>query len=119
MDRDEGHIVYYSGSDSHKNTDSENAQWSQGTKVMKRSFETKTPIRVLRGWKGIPGLAPAVGFRYDGLYEIKAMDTKAINKNGGAYVRFTLKRCRGQHDIATDRPTQAEKEAFRTCSKIA
>ena len=86
---------------------------------MKRSYEDKKAIRVIRSNKGASNFSPAAGFRYDGLYLIEDMDTTAKNKNGGAYVRFTLKRRDDQDPIPVNRPTQAEKDAFRTLRDLA
>jgi hypothetical protein len=70
------------------------------------------PIRVIRGsgagWAG----APAVGLRYDGLYQITGEEMRH-NAKGGLYVRFRLERPRtGQPALDTARahPTSAERE---------
>lgn len=76
LDRDEGEILYYSGSASHSN---ENplapAPSSSGTKALIVSMASRRPVRVLRsggalGSKNSSPFAPSCGIRYDGLYEI-------------------------------------------------
>ena len=78
---------------------------------MRVSYAHHRPVRVIRSGKAEGKFAPRKGLRYDGLYTIEA---EAIEKNakGGAYVRFTLKRCPGQKDIDASRPNQQEREVF-------
>lgn len=111
MDRDEGNIIYYSGSNSHANTDPNNAHISNGTKSLQRSMLDNRQLRVLRNASGHSQYAPAVGIRYDGLYKI-VTEEKRYNMNGGAYLRFKLARQDGQPPIDLSRPNQMEKTAF-------
>ncbi|MDX2936927.1 YDG/SRA domain-containing protein [Streptomyces ipomoeae] len=46
---------------------------------LKRSFERKYPIRVIRGYEGDARYSPPKGYRYDGLFRITAIRT-AISK---------------------------------------
>jgi hypothetical protein len=71
-----------------------------------RSFETRKPVRVLRGdskWK----YAPRVGYRYDGLYEVVEKGT-GRNKEGGAYIWVKLVRLANQDPIDTKKPTASQ-----------
>lgn len=43
--------------------------------AMKRSYERKHPIRVIRGYEGDPRYSLPDDYRYDGLYEITAIRT--------------------------------------------
>jgi SAD/SRA domain len=43
----------------------------RGNKALAVSAETKTPVRVIRGYKLDNDFAPATGYRYDGLYEVR------------------------------------------------
>ncbi|MFC7265020.1 YDG/SRA domain-containing protein [Streptomyces lutosisoli] len=51
----------------------------QDNASLKRSYERKHPIRVIRGWKGDARYSPINCYRYDGLYEITAIRT-AVSK---------------------------------------
>jgi hypothetical protein len=43
--------------------------------ALKRSYERKYPIRVIRGYEGDEHYSPAKGYRYDGLYRVTAVRT--------------------------------------------
>lgn len=111
MDKDEGHIIYYSGSNSHENEDRNTPHISNATKSLQRAMLDNRNIRVLRSAKGDSRFAPCVGIRYDGLYKIVA-DEKRFNAKGGAYLRFKHVRQGGQVDIDLTRPDQMERQAF-------
>jgi len=111
MDKDEGKVIYYSGSNSHENVDPNTPHVSNGTKSLQRSMKDSRKIRVLRNAKGDSHHAPSVGVRYDGLYKIIA-EEKRFNAKGGAYLRFKLVRQEGQADIDHTRPNHQEKRAF-------
>jgi hypothetical protein len=111
MDKDEGHIIYYSGSNSHENEDRDTPHISNATKSLQRAMLDNRNIRVLRSAKGDSRFAPCVGIRYDGLYKIVA-EEKKFNAKGGAYLRFRLVRQGGQVDIDLTRPDQRERQAF-------
>lgn len=111
MDKDDGNIIYYSGSNSHANTDPNAPHISNGTKSLQRSMLDNRQIRVLRGASSHSQYAPAVGIRYDGLYKI-GTEEKRYNTNGGAYLRFKLVRQDGQPAIDLSRPNLREKNAF-------
>ena len=111
LDKDEGDILYYSGSDSNSNLDPANPIITHFTKALQQSRRDGRPIRVLRTSAGRAAHCPSKGIRYDGLYRIIA-EGVAKNMKGGAYVRFKLAREGNQADMDLSRPTQAEKEVF-------
>ncbi|OCF43615.1 hypothetical protein I317_02506 [Kwoniella heveanensis CBS 569] len=75
--------------------------------ALKRSAETKLPVRVIRGFK-LPSLyAPETGYRYDGLYVVeKAWMAKGLTK-GLKVCRYAFKRVEGQSEL----PMRSEEEA--------
>lgn len=111
LDKDDGNILYYSGSNSALNEDPANPVLTHATKAMQRSYNDHRPIRVLRTAGGMWYNCPAKGIRYDGLYRIVAAGT-AKNKWGGAYMRFKLVREANQRNIDLSRPTLTEKDVF-------
>lgn len=111
MDKDEGNVIYYSGSNSHQNEDRDTPHISNATKSLQRAMLDNRHIRVLRSAKGDSRFAPAVGIRYDGLYKIVG-EEKRWNAKGGAYLRFKLVRVDGQAGIDTARPDLGERRAF-------
>lgn len=118
LDEDRGDTLYYSGSDSHDNTDPKKAaDSSTGTLALKASLRTQRPVRVLRaagfgGKRGGSSWRPTVGIRYDGRYRVDKMILKTNNK-GGLYEQFKLVRLPGQPAIdRVSRPTAAEKRDF-------
>jgi len=67
--------------------------------AIKRSAETKKPIRVIRGYKLPSPYAPVEGYRYDGLYIVeKAWMGKGLTK-GLKVCRYAFKRVEGQPDL--------------------
>ncbi|KAI5867476.1 PUA-like domain-containing protein [Durotheca rogersii] len=105
LDDDRGDTLYYSGSNSHSNTDpTRPAPSSSGTKALKASLATGNPVRVLRSGgpqssKKNPWL-PDCGLRYDGLYRVVALRVRT-NTNGGLYEQFVLQREPGQASLDT------------------
>ncbi|EJD47651.1 hypothetical protein AURDEDRAFT_102357 [Auricularia subglabra TFB-10046 SS5] len=64
---------------------------------MKKSVETKNPVRVIRGYRLQSEWAPASGYRYDGLYRVeKAWMEQGLNQGGFQVCKFALKRIDGQ-----------------------
>ncbi|KAL1739208.1 PUA-like domain-containing protein [Schizophyllum fasciatum] len=62
---------------------------------LKKSCETKRPVRVIRGFKLDSVYAPAEGYRYDGLYTVeKAYRERGLQ--GFLVCKFALKRVPGQ-----------------------
>ncbi|KAH8675276.1 PUA-like domain-containing protein [Xylariales sp. PMI_506] len=105
LDRDEGDILYYSGSNSHDNSDPNRpAPSSNMTKALRVSYLRGKPVRVLRSAganiaKGWNKYSPSCGIRYDGLYQI----TETLlpkNPKGGLYEQFKLVRLQGQPSLA-------------------
>lgn len=67
--------------------------------AIKRSAETKKPIRVIRGYKLPSPYAPATGYRYDGLYVVeKAWMGKGPTK-GLKVCRYAFKGVEGQPEL--------------------
>ena len=111
LDKDEGDILYYSGSDSNTNIDPANPIITHYTKALQKSRRDYRPIRVLRTSAGRAAHCPSKGIRYDGLYRIIS-EGISRNTRGGAYVRFKLVREGNQADMDLSRPTQDEKAVF-------
>ena len=111
LDKDEGDILYYSGSDSNANTDAATPIVTHFTKALQQSRRDSRSIRVLRTSAGKAAHCPSKGIRYDGLYRIIA-EGIARNMRGGAYVRFKLAKEMNQADMDLSRPTQEEREVF-------
>ncbi|KAI9881635.1 MAG: hypothetical protein M1830_000200 [Pleopsidium flavum] len=111
LDADYGDLLYYSGSQSHDNTNPTTPVISNATKALQRSLENGKVVRVLRTSGGDSNLCPSVGLRYDGLYQVKQQETRK-NRRGGAYLRFRLERVVGQPPIDRARPTRAEKRDY-------
>ena len=111
LDKDEGNILYYSGSDSNANENPANPIITHYTKALQKSRRDYRPIRVLRTSAGRAAHCPSKGIRYDGLYRIIA-EGISRNTKGGAYVRFKLVREGNQADMDLSRPTQEEKAVF-------
>lgn len=91
LDRDEGNIIWYSGSHSHEHKDPVELYDSDATKLLLHSLErSDRPVRVLRK-KNDNHWAPQFGLRYDGLYGV--VDCRvARNGLGGVYRQFKLER---------------------------
>lgn len=61
--------------------------------MLKRSSETKKPVRVIRGFKLKSPYAPSEGYRYDGLYRVEqAWMEKGLNPKGYLVCKFAFKR---------------------------
>ncbi|KAI1203491.1 hypothetical protein F5X97DRAFT_330171 [Nemania serpens] len=105
LDTDNGDTLYYSGSNSHENTDPQRAApASQGTKALHASNATNNPVRVLRSGgsfntRNQNRYLPSCGLRYDGLYSVVAFRQRK-NRNGGLYDQFKLERLPGQTPLA-------------------
>ncbi|KAI1645784.1 PUA-like domain-containing protein [Daldinia loculata] len=131
LDNDQGDILYYSGSNSHKNEDPfQSVPSSAGTKALKASLQTRHPVRVLRS--GGPHSSnnnrwlPECGIRYDGLYQVVGWRERKNKKGkniwynedaanfriGGLYEQFRLCRDPGQpplEDLRRTSPTAQQK----------
>ncbi|KAL9716215.1 hypothetical protein Ac2012v2_000661 [Leucoagaricus gongylophorus] len=65
--------------------------------MLRRSCETKNPVRVVRGFKARSKYAPIEGYRYDGLYRVeKAWSEKGLNPKGYLVCKYAFKRLAGQ-----------------------
>ena len=111
LDRDNGNILYYSGSKSHDNEDALNPIIATSTRALQTSKRESRSVRVIRAAGGNTKYAPSVGFRYDGLYKI-IEEERPKNRKGGRYVRFTLVRNIGQAEIDLSRPSRQERAIF-------
>ncbi|KAF2206800.1 hypothetical protein CERZMDRAFT_115541 [Cercospora zeae-maydis SCOH1-5] len=119
LDKDEGDVVYYSGTAAHDNEDpNKPAKSSTGTRILHASLRHQRPLRLLRTSKAVLPWAPAEGIRYDGLYKVAALDT-AWNKKGGAYERFKLVRQKDQISLTEcqKRPTKEELRHFNLINR--
>ncbi|KAJ3750316.1 PUA-like domain-containing protein [Lentinula detonsa] len=68
--------------------------------ALKRSSETKKPVRVIRGFKSRSNYAPTEGYRYDGLYVVEsAWMEKGLNPKGYLVCKYLFKRLPGQPPI--------------------
>ncbi|KAF9069050.1 PUA-like domain-containing protein [Rhodocollybia butyracea] len=69
--------------------------------ALKRSSETRKPVRVIRGFKSASNYAPIEGYRYDGLYVVeKAWMEKGLNPKGYLVCKYLFKRLPHQPPIA-------------------
>ncbi|WWC65081.1 uncharacterized protein I303_107695 [Kwoniella dejecticola CBS 10117] len=67
--------------------------------ALKKSSETRKPVRVIRGFKLPSVYAPAEGYRYDGLYTVeKAWMARGLTK-GLKVCRYAFKRVEGQEPL--------------------
>ncbi|AAW41176.2 conserved hypothetical protein [Cryptococcus deneoformans JEC21] len=67
--------------------------------ALKRSAETRNPVRVIRGFKLQSKYAPPTGYRYDGLYVVeKAWMAKGLT-NGLMVCRYAFKRMDDQEPL--------------------
>ena len=108
-DIDDGDIIRYCGTSGKQGT------ISRGTAHLKKTFELKNPIRVLRS-SALPkenAFRPVKGIRYDGLYQI--VEDELLDSETVMY-RFVLKRYEGQDPIRCTgveaRPTGEELAAW-------
>jgi SAD/SRA domain len=109
VDKDNGDSLIYCAPGAQDATSKDADDESRGAKLLLKSFETKKPVRVLRGntkWRG----SPYCGYRYDGLYEVVGKGT-AKNDKSGMYTWFELERLSGQDNIQKRIPKKAERDA--------
>ncbi|MEU5278857.1 YDG/SRA domain-containing protein [Streptomyces asoensis] len=81
-DDDHWMVMKYTGASEGKDRDSDTGRllrsqsWTLvDNAALKRSYERKYPIRVLRGYEGDERYSPPKGYRFDGLFEITAIRT--------------------------------------------
>ncbi|KAG1866870.1 PUA-like domain-containing protein [Suillus subluteus] len=70
----------------------------QGNEALRTSQRTGKPVRVVRGYELGSEFAPIYGYRYDGLYTVKAA-WKEKNKEGFYLCRYRMERVLGQLPI--------------------
>ncbi|KAJ7487635.1 PUA-like domain-containing protein [Mycena galericulata] len=91
-------------------------------KALKKSSETKKPVRVIRGFKLDSPYAPYEGYRYDGLYHVeKAWQEEGME--GFLVCKFAFKRLPNQpplprraDDASEEEDTATEKKAVEEVS---
>ncbi|KAF5390324.1 hypothetical protein D9757_002899 [Collybiopsis confluens] len=77
--------------------------------ALKRSSETRKPVRVIRGFKSTSAYAPTEGYRYDGLYVVeKAWMEKGLNPKGHLVCKYLFKRLPNQPPIPIRRSEDEE-----------
>ncbi|MDX3058150.1 YDG/SRA domain-containing protein [Streptomyces sp. NE06-03E] len=70
----------------------EDQDWeNRGNASLRMSRIQRTPVRVIRGYKGVEEYSPLTGYRYDGLYEVLE-DWDEAGKEGFRICRFRLRR---------------------------
>ncbi|WP_328538580.1 YDG/SRA domain-containing protein [Streptomyces sp. NBC_00344] len=95
-DHDTWDFVLYTGAGG-RNAETERQEADQSwtyedNEAVKRSFERKYFLRVLRGYKGESYLSPTAGYRYDGLYEIESC-SDGVGHSGFRICKIALRRC--------------------------
>ena len=112
-DEDNGHEVQYCG------TDSENGLPSERTQMLLDNIKSRNPVRFIRKSTLKSEWAPQVGYRYDGLYDVKSFEILvAPDQPKAARHRFRLVRREGQDPIrggsgAAARPTEQEVHRYK------
>jgi hypothetical protein len=99
-DADLGGVIHYTGDggrDPNTGKQVDDQGFTAGNRGLVIASALNTPIRVTRGWKCKSDLAPAKGFRYDGLYDVASY--AYVRGSEGYFVwRFTLTK----HSYSTD-----------------
>ena len=99
-DADLGDVIHYTGDggrDPNTGKQVDDQGFTAGNRGLVIASALKKPIRVTRGWKCKSDLAPAKGFRYDGLYDVASY--AYVRGSEGYFVwRFTLTK----HSYSTD-----------------
>ena len=112
LDEDHGEYLYYSGSNSHDNTDPNRpSDSSSGTLTLHTSLANGKPVRVLRTAAGKSKYRPFYGLRYDGLYTVVSVRHEK-NEKGGLFEQFKLVRLEVQRPINRFRPNPQEQRDF-------
>lgn len=112
-DIDNGDEVRYCG------TDSSDGNPTHSTQMLIDSMNNGRPVRFIRRANLHSDWAPTVGYRYDGLYDIKDFEVLKVTGNPqAARHRFQLVRCEGQDPIRGGkgpeaRPTEQEIKRYR------
>ncbi|KAF7877509.1 hypothetical protein EAF04_001186 [Stromatinia cepivora] len=111
FDLDFGDKICYSAPGAIDSTAKEPDSEKRGVKALKRSIETRNPVRVLRSAGCAWDSGPAAGIRYDGLYRVIKGDVET-NGKGGKFWRFTLKRLDNQDPIRVNMPDEELRGLF-------
>ncbi|KAJ3156569.1 hypothetical protein HDU89_004351 [Geranomyces variabilis] len=72
---------------------------SRGNLALKKSVESRNPVRVIRGYKLNSLYAPRQGYRYEGLYTVERAWTETSIFTGFIVWKYALVRCEGQPDL--------------------
>ena len=71
-DKDYGDLIIYTGHGGQEGgSQVRDQEIKSGNKALVRAQNDGTPLRVIRGSGGDPKFSPAIGYRYDGLFEIR------------------------------------------------
>lgn len=88
--------------------------WDGLNASLKRSVETKKPIRVLRGFKGRSAFAPVEGYRYDGLY-VATKAWRDVDESGFKVCRIALVRLPGQVELLRSHKIRGPRSQLTSC----
>lgn len=77
--------------------------------ALKKSAETRKPVRVIRGFKLQSKYAPLEGYRYDGLYIVERA-WMARGLEGYMVCKYAFKRVPGQPPLPEQNQTNEEEE---------
>lgn len=95
-DLDYGDVVIYTGEGGKTNgVHTHNQEFTGGNEGLQNAHREGTPVRVLRGPELKSPFAPAVGYRYDGLYAVTDV-WQDIGKAGFRICRFQLEAIDGE-----------------------
>ncbi|KAH9475259.1 E3 ubiquitin-protein ligase UHRF1 [Psilocybe cubensis] len=103
-DKDEGDFMYVShfaslvGTGNGKQVEDQSFTHPDNAALL-RSFETKRPVRVVRGFKPNSVYAPAQGYRYDGMYVVENAYMSKSKETGYMICTYELRRVPGQPPI--------------------
>ncbi|KAJ7931415.1 PUA-like domain-containing protein [Mycena leptocephala] len=75
--------------------------WTRGNKSLQLSYESKVPVRVVRGHTLGSRYAPVEGYRYDGLYQV-TQATYGDGKTAFKTCKFTFDRLPGQPSLPNE-----------------
>ena len=112
-DQDNCEQVHYCG------TDSNDGNVTDRTQMLLDSMNNNRPVRFIRKSTLQTPWAPAIGYRYDGLYEVKDFEILKFDDNPkAARHRFRLVRCPGQDPVRggagpESRPTEQEIRRYK------
>ncbi|KAG2157928.1 PUA-like domain-containing protein [Suillus bovinus] len=101
-DKDYGDTILYTGSGGCKLPDgmreqTRDQEWSDsGNEALRKSSETRIPVRVIRGYELESEFAPWEGFRYDGLYICKRAWREKERDGYHKICRYIMERVPGQ-----------------------